>query len=81
MGRFILALFFFFQKGGNAMIELKIDNMTCGHCVSTVTKTLKALDPQASVDVDLEAKRVRVETGQPLEALRKALDTAGYPAA
>lgn len=62
------------------MIELKVDNMTCAHCVSTVTKTLKALDPQATVEVDLEAKRVRVETRQPADVLTKALDEAGYPA-
>lgn len=62
------------------MIELKVDNMTCGHCVSAVTKALKAVDPQARVDVDLEAKRVRVETRQPVDLLTKALDEAGYPA-
>lgn len=62
------------------MIELKVDNMTCGHCVNAVTKALKAVDPQARVDVDLEAKRVRVETRQPVDLLTKALDEAGYPA-
>ena len=62
------------------MIELKVDNMTCGHCVSAVTKALKAVDPEARVDVDLEAKRVRVETRQPVDLLTKALDKAGYPA-
>ena len=62
------------------MIELSVDNMTCGHCVNAVTKALKAVDPKATVDVDLEAKRVRVETRQPLEVLTKALGEAGYPA-
>ena len=62
------------------MIELKVENMTCGHCVSTVTKTLKAVDPEATVDVDREAKRVRVETRQPVDLLTEALDKAGYPA-
>ena len=62
------------------MIELKVENMTCGHCVSTVTKTLKTVDPEATVDVDLEAKRVRVETRQPVDLLTEALDKAGYPA-
>ena len=62
------------------MIELKVDNMTCAHCVSNVTKTLKALDPQATVDVDLEAKRVRVESREPREMLARALSEAGYPA-
>jgi len=62
------------------VIELKVDKMTCGHCVSTVTKTLKTLDPQATVDVDLDAKRVRVESRQPRDLLTKALTEAGYPA-
>lgn len=62
------------------MIELRVLNMTCGHCVSAVTKALKAVDPQATVDVDLETKRVRVESRQPAAMLTKALDEAGYPA-
>lgn len=62
------------------MIELRVLNMTCGHCVNAVTKALQAVDPQATVDVDLETKCVRVESGEPLEALTKALDEAGYPA-
>lgn len=62
------------------MIELTVKDMSCGHCVSTVTKALKAIDPQASVEVDLASKRVRVETQQPLEALTQALQQAGFPA-
>lgn len=62
------------------MIELTVKDMTCGHCVSTVTKALKAVDPQASVEVDLESKRVRVETRQPVETLTQALQQAGFPA-
>ncbi|TAK48821.1 MAG: copper chaperone [Betaproteobacteria bacterium] len=62
------------------MIELTVKDMTCGHCVSTVTKALKAVDPQASVEVDLASKRVRVETQRPLEALTQALQQAGFPA-
>jgi copper chaperone len=62
------------------MLELNVQNMTCGHCVSAVTKALKAVDPQATVDVDLAAKRVRVESRQAPEVLAKALNDAGYPA-
>lgn len=62
------------------MIELDVQNMTCGHCVSAVTKALKAVDPQASVEADLGRKLVRVESRQPREILTKALDEAGYPA-
>lgn len=62
------------------MIELSVDKMTCGHCVSAVTKALKEVDPQAQVSVDLATKQVRVETQQAREALTRALDAAGYPA-
>ena len=62
------------------MIELTVSDMTCGHCVSAVTKALQAVDPQANVDVDLATKRVRVETRQPREAVTEALRQAGYPA-
>lgn len=62
------------------MIELTVKDMTCGHCVSTVTKALKAVDPQASVEVDLASKRVRVETQHPAEMLTQALQQAGFPA-
>lgn len=62
------------------MIELSVQNMTCGHCVGAVTQALKAVDPQASVDIDLATKRVRVETRQPRDAVTEALRQAGYPA-
>ena len=37
------------------MIELRVEGMTCGHCVSAVTRAVKALDPEAHVQVDLAA--------------------------
>ena len=62
------------------MIELTVNDMTCGHCVNAVTQALKAVDPAAQVDIDLAAKRVRVETRQPRTAVAEALRLAGYPA-
>jgi copper chaperone len=62
------------------MFELKVNDMTCSHCVATVTKTLKAADPTATVDIDLASKRVRVERRQPLDELTAALQRAGYRA-
>ena len=63
------------------MIELNVQDMTCGHCVSAVTRAVKSMDPQASVEVDLDTKRVRVDGSGSPEALIRALDEAGYPAA
>ena len=40
---------------------LPVDDMTCGHCVSSITKAVKAVDPGALVRIDLAAQRVDIE--------------------
>lgn len=62
------------------MIELTVKDMTCNHCVGVVTKTVKSVDPNASVNVDLPSKRVQVDSETSLGAFAKALEEAGYPA-
>ena len=47
---------------GSTMLELTLPTMTCGHCVSVVTKAIKQTDPQASVEIDLASHRLRIET-------------------
>ena len=63
------------------MIELRVEGMTCGHCVSAVTHAVKAVDPEANVQVDLGTGKVRVDGRSTAEALGKAIAEAGYPAA
>ena len=63
------------------MIELTLPDMTCGHCVKTVTSTVQKLDPTATVQTDLGTHQVRIESTQPEAALRSALAEEGYPAA
>ena len=62
------------------MIELTVKDMTCNHCVGVVTKTVKSVDPNATVDIDLATKRVQVNSTGSLGAFTKALEEAGYPA-
>ena len=63
------------------MIELSVQGMTCGHCIETVARAVKALDAQADVQVDVANKRVRVKGKSPADRLIRALGYAGYPAA
>jgi len=63
------------------MIEFELPAMSCGHCVGVVTSALKSVDPQAGVDVDLEGKRVKIESRRDRAALAAALTKAGYPPA
>ncbi len=61
------------------MLKLKVPDMTCGHCVSTVEKAIKAVDTTAQVKTDLGTKTVTVETSATQDAISKAVDGAGYP--
>lgn len=62
------------------MVELRVDQMTCGHCVRAVTQAVRSVDPEAKVEVDLGSKRVRVEGVGSAHELVRALEAAGYPA-
>ncbi len=59
-------------------IELTIPDMSCGHCVATITRLVTERDAQASVQADLVTKRVIFTTALPAEALRALLDEEGY---
>lgn len=63
------------------MLEFKLPDMTCGHCASTVTKTVKQVDPEAKVEVELGSKTLRVDGAQERGRLVQALTEAGYPPA
>lgn len=63
------------------MMEFKVEDMSCGHCVSVITKTIQALDAQARVEVDLAQKKVAIESTQERAVIAAALDEAGYPTA
>jgi len=61
------------------VIAFDVQDMTCGHCASTITRAVKQADPQARVDIDLAAHLVRIEPVQAgAEELREAIAEAGY---
>lgn len=61
-------------------MNLHIDTMTCGGCARSVTAAIKDVDPAATVEIDLPARRVRIESAQPAARFTRALDEAGFPA-
>lgn len=61
------------------MIAFEVNDMTCGHCVSTITKALKATDKDAKVQIDLASHRVQVEPASAdAQELAEAIKDAGY---
>ena len=62
-------------------IEMRLPDMSCGHCVKVVTETVQRIDAQAQLTIDLPGRTVRIESGQPREPFAQALAEEGYPAA
>jgi len=52
--------------------------MSCQHCVAAVTRSIHEIDATAKVQVDLEHGRVVVVSTQTIDALKEAIDEAGY---
>ena len=60
------------------MIELTVNDMTCGHCASTIARAVRDVDAAGKCDVDLQAKRVRIASDQPAGDFVAAIREAGY---
>lgn len=62
------------------MLELKIEGMTCQHCVRAVTDAVHTVLPGAEVSVDLETGTVRIPAGRPSDAppIETAIGEEGY---
>jgi len=60
------------------MIELIINDMTCGGCVASITRVVKGLDPGATVEANVESKHVKFATALDTAALVSAISGAGY---
>lgn len=61
------------------MIAFQVNDMTCGHCASTITKSVKAADPNAKVTIDLGKHLVMIEpAAADGDELREAIVDAGY---
>lgn len=63
------------------MYSFTLPNMSCGHCVASITEALQGADAQARLSVDLASKTAQVDSTLPREALTAALTQAGYPPA
>jgi len=59
---------------------LSVGGMRCAHCAGQVKRLLEGLGHDLSVDVDLDAARVRLRGGAlpSPEAVARALDAAGF---
>ena len=62
------------------MKTFQVNDMTCSHCVSAVTKAVKGIDPAAYVSVNLATKRLEVDSAADARSIQSAITVAGYTA-
>lgn len=60
--------------------ELKIEGMTCGHCVARVTGALEGVPGVSKAEVNREAGSATVEHEATVEQLVEAVEEQGYKA-
>ena len=58
-----------------------VPGVSCGHCKSAIEGEVSKVAGVAVVDVDIDAKTVRVEGEADDAAVRSAIDEAGYEVA
>ena len=60
--------------------ELRIEGMSCAHCVKTVENALRAIPGVRKAEVDLGHARVEADASVTKSALVAALASVDYPA-
>ena len=60
------------------MIQFNVNDMTCGHCASVITKAVKSVEQGAAVQVDVKARLVRIDGQAEAEEFADAIREAGY---
>ena len=65
------------EHDSNAL-ALKVEDMTCGHCASTITKAIEGGLPGTKVEADPTSKIVLVRGTADLAAINALVTEAGY---
>jgi len=60
-------------------MKFTVPNMTCGGCARGVTASIKAVDANAVVDINVESKVVEVQSTVAFETIQAALTEDGFP--
>jgi len=59
-------------------LKLKVSNIACDGCAETITESIRIVQPDAKVDVDVKDKTVSVESEASEESIKQAIVAAGY---
>jgi copper chaperone len=67
-----------FIKKTTYMLTLSVSDMTCGHCVKSITEAVHAVAPEALIRCDLALKQVQVDGRFQPKDVQHAIEQAGY---
>jgi copper chaperone len=59
-------------------LQLKVPTIACNGCAETITDTIHTMEPDAQVNVDVQAKTVTVEAEASEETIKQAIVAAGH---
>lgn len=59
-------------------ITLKVPSIACEVCANTITKAIHQHQPSAKVSVDVEQKKVTVDTDASEDTIKQAIEEAGH---
>ena len=61
-------------------MKFNVPDMSCGHCTASIKTAITALDKDAMMDIDIDAKTVGIESQKSAAEIMDALDRIGFPA-
>lgn len=61
-------------------IQLRLQGMSCGHCVAAVRRALETVPGVVVKDVQIGSATVDAASDNVIPAIKAAVDDAGYPA-
>lgn len=61
-------------------MEFRIEGMTCGRCVSTLSRAIQAIDPSANVNAQLGERMLSVSSSVAVDDVQRAIEATGYSA-
>jgi copper chaperone len=59
-------------------LKLNVPNISCADCAAKITNSIHVMEPDAKVDVDVNAKTVSVESAASEESIKQIIVAAGY---
>ena len=60
------------------VLKLKVSNVACEKCGEIITESIHVIEPEAKVDIDVNAKTVTVESAASEESIKQVIVAAAF---